>query len=207
MNDARHDGPHHGIGRPARVAALAGVALLLAGCGGSSSPGVAKLKTTTPSGANSGTGADSTLFPADVAGSGGSMSTQVGTGRAAVKFSDCMRAHGVPRFPDPNAQGTLTITVSPALDPSSPLFQKAESDCGHLLPPAKGLSLAMQRRLKKGLLAFAACMRSHGLANYPDPKFGPGGMVSQGTSRSSGIDPNSPTYQAAQKACQSKHPS
>lgn len=207
MRDKRGDEPHHRTGRPTFVAALAGAALLLGGCGsGASAPGVAKLKTATGTGGGAGTGADSLLFPAGVADSGGSMSTQVGTGKAGVRFTDCMRSHGVPRFPDPNAQGTLTITVSPALDPSSPPFQRAERACGHLLPAAKGLSPEMQQRLKQGLLAFAACMRSHGLPNYPDPKFGPDGMVSQSMSRSGGIDPNSPIFQAAQRACQGTHP-
>ena len=44
-------------------------------------------------------------------------------------------------------------------------------------------------------------MRSHGVPHYPDPTFGPGGMVSQKLSRSE-TDPNSPTFLAAQKACQ-----
>ena len=132
------------------------------------------------------------------------MSTGVGTGAAGIKYTACMRSHGVPRFPDPDAQGTLTITVSAALNPSSPIFQSAEADCGHLLPARKGLSHAQQQRMKTRLLAFAACMRSHGFPRYPDPTFGSGGMVSQGFGRSDGIDPGSPLFRAAQKTCQGK---
>ena len=135
------------------------------------------------------------------------MSTEVGTGAAGVRFTACMRSHGVPNFPDPDARGTLTITVSPALDPSSPLFQKAEADCQKLLPAGKPLSAARQQQMKARMLAFAACMRSHGFPHYPDPKFGPGGMVSQGVGRSDGIDPRSPIFQAAQKACRSQRDS
>ena len=56
-------------------------------------------------------------------------------------------------------------------------------------------------------LAFSRCMRSHGVANFPDPSRGgqlqiqsggPGG--SHGTSN--GLDPNNPTFQSAQTACQ-----
>jgi hypothetical protein len=114
-----------------------------------------------------------------------------------------MRSHGVPNFPDPDSHGTITITVSTSLNPSSPLFQRAESDCQHLLPPGKTLSQAQQQKMKERALAFAACMRSHGVTKYPDPTFSSGG-VSQGLSRKDGIDPNSPIFQAAQKTCQSQ---
>jgi hypothetical protein len=127
------------------------------------------------------------------------MSTQVGTGAAGVKYTACMRSHGVPNFPDPDAQGT--ITISTALNPSSPLFQKAEADCRNLIPPSKGPSPAQQQQHQEKALAFAACMRSHGVPHYPDPTFGSGGMISQSLSRSEG-DANSPIFQAAQKACQ-----
>ena len=142
------------------------------------------------------------MFPPGVGGFGASMSTQVGTGAAGVKYTACMRSHGVPNFPDPNAQGEITITVSPALNPSSPLFQHAEGDCQHLSPARKGLSPAKQQQVKARMLAFAACMRFHGVPHYPDPTFGSGGMVGQKLGRSDG-DPNSPLFRAAQKACQS----
>jgi hypothetical protein len=131
------------------------------------------------------------------------MSTQVGTGAAGVKFTACMRSHGVPNYPDPNAQGVITIDSSMGIDPSSPLFQKAHADCQKLLPAGKAPSPAQQQQQEKRALAFAACMRSHGVPHYPDPTFGSGGMISQKISRSSGVDPSSPIFQTAQKACRS----
>jgi hypothetical protein len=128
------------------------------------------------------------------------MSTQVGTGAAGVRYTACMRSHGVPNFPDPDAHGTITITVSPSLDPSSPLFQRAETDCEHLAPAGTGPSEAQRQRMKAGALGFAVCMRSHGVPGYPDPTFGNGG-ISQKIGRSE-VDPNSPIFQAAQKSCQ-----
>ncbi len=112
-----------------------------------------------------------------------------------------MRSHGVTNFPDPDSHGTITITVSTSLNPSSPLFQRAEGECQHLLPPGKTLSQTQEQGMKAGALAFAACMRSHGVPNYPDPTFSSGG-VSQSLSRKEGIDPNSPIFEAAQKTCQ-----
>ena len=54
-------------------------------------------------------------------------------------------------------------------------------------------------------LAYAQCMRSHGVPNFPDPTFqtGPNGGVGVGIriGNNSGIDPNSPAFQEAQKAC------
>jgi hypothetical protein len=132
------------------------------------------------------------------------MSTQVSTGAAGVKYTACMQSHGMPNFPEPSADGTITVTVSSSLNPSSPLFQKAEADCQHLVPAGKGPSQALQERMKARMLGFAACMRSHGVPGYPDPRFGPGGMVSQGISTSDGISPDSPAFQAAQKNCGGK---
>ncbi|HTX46384.1 MAG TPA: hypothetical protein VMD48_08910 [Solirubrobacteraceae bacterium] len=43
---------------------------------------------------------------------------------------------------------------------------------------------------------FAACMRAHGLRNFPDP--GSSGAVQIG---GAGLNPASPAFQAAQKAC------
>ena len=145
---------------------VAALALLAAGCGGGKTvPSVANLGTTTSN--NSSGGSSSLRFPPDIGGLGASISTHVGASAAGIKYTDCMRSHRVPNFPDPDATGTLTITVSPSLNPSSPVFQKAEADCQHLLPPGKTLSQAQQQRMKQGALAFAECMRSHGVPHYP----------------------------------------
>lgn len=47
-----------------------------------------------------------------------------------------------------------------------------------------------------GDLKFASCMRSHGVPNFPDPSSG-GGLSLNG----SGINPQSPSFQGAQRAC------
>ena len=48
-------------------------------------------------------------------------------------------------------------------------------------------------------LAFSECMRSHGVTNFPDPSSA-GGRIEIGSG--SGINPSSPSFQAAQKTCQ-----
>ncbi len=176
--------------------------MLAAGCGGGSKPpSVASLGTTTSNGAVGGARGGSSAFalPPGGAGIGASMSITVGTA-AGVRYAACMQSHGLPNFPEPNAQGVITVTVSTSLNPGSPLFQKAEADCQHLIPAGKGPSRALRQRMKERMLASAACMRAHGVPGYPDPTFGSGGMVSQGVSRKS-VDSNSPIFQAAENSC------
>jgi hypothetical protein len=43
-------------------------------------------------------------------------------------------------------------------------------------------------------------MRAYGVPNYPDPQFPPGGGIEQWLGP--GIDPNSPSFQAATNKCQ-----
>ena len=62
-------------------------------------------------------------------------------------------------------------------------------------------SAAQQARAEQQALQFAACMRAHGLANFPDPTFGPNGAIKENGSND--IDPNSAAFQAAMKICNS----
>jgi hypothetical protein len=52
--------------------------------------------------------------------------------QAALKFSQCMRTHGVPNFPDPifAANGMIGIGIGKGNNPSSPAFQQAQKACG-----------------------------------------------------------------------------
>lgn len=47
---------------------------------------------------------------------------------ALVKFSECMRANGIPDFPDPSGKG-LVISVGGDLDPHNSTFQIASKLC------------------------------------------------------------------------------
>lgn len=52
---------------------------------------------------------------------------------AALKFSECMRAHGVPHFPDPQFanDGRIGLGIGPGADPNSPSFRHAQQVCGN----------------------------------------------------------------------------
>jgi hypothetical protein len=54
-------------------------------------------------------------------------------------------------------------------------------------------------------LKFFACMRSHGLPNFPAPAFS-GGGASPHVGKGSALEPHSPRFKAAQKACRSVLP-
>jgi hypothetical protein len=46
-----------------------------------------------------------------------------------VKFSQCMRANGVPNYPDPGTGGTTNFRGT-GVDPNSPFVQRATKVCG-----------------------------------------------------------------------------
>jgi hypothetical protein len=138
-------------------------------------------------------------------GSSGAKVAQVGTGGGTnprpqhqQTFSACMRSHGVPNFPDANTEGDIQAA---GIDETSPAFRTAFHSCQGLLQGRRrrvhGQSTPEQQRQ---LLAFAKCMRSHGVPKFSDPIFHPDGRVEIGAPQ----DANSPSFIAAANACRSK---
>jgi hypothetical protein len=58
----------------------------------------------------------------------------------ALNFSKCMRAHGLPDFPDPSPGGGIQIqgTAGSDLNPDSPAFQAAQKVCQPILGSLRG---------------------------------------------------------------------
>ena len=54
-----------------------------------------------------------------------------GSDSKLLAFTHCMQTHGVPQFPDPGANGALTVQ---GVDPNSPAFQNAWHKCQSKLP-------------------------------------------------------------------------
>ncbi len=174
------------------VAALIALALPLAACGSSSS------------GSNS---------SASAAGQPVSNTTN-----QALAFAQCMRSHGVTNFPDPTSNGHGGIQIQASQRAGSggsltvngaavngPAFKSAMQMCRKYLPNGGQPTAAQTAKAKAEALAMARCMRAHGVPNFPDPTFqsGPGGgTLFRFGGPGSGIDPNSPSFQAAQKICQ-----
>jgi hypothetical protein len=64
---------------------------------------------------------------------GAPVGVQTAQGRAQqVKFADCMRAHGVPNFPDPSHDGGFDLP--PGVNPNAPAFTQAQHDCQGVEP-------------------------------------------------------------------------
>jgi hypothetical protein len=148
---------------------LAACALLVAGCGGAGSPDVAGVASST--GATQGSG------------QGG-----------ALAFAQCLRAHGIPNWPDPTAGGVFDksklrqLGVSPAR-----VRAVEEGPCHRLVPLVSGhgsqpTAQQQRTRLADGL-SFARCMRHRGVARFPDPTAQ--GVLSVEMVQAQGIDVHS----------------
>ncbi len=122
------------------LAALAMVALIGAGC--SSTP------SETSTGTAGSSGADEKLTARD----------------KAVKFAECIRAHGVRDFPDPNAKNQFEygVSVTPAV------WKQATTACKDLQPPGT-LSGKRTPKQQSASLRFAQCIRDNGVKDFPDP--------------------------------------
>jgi hypothetical protein len=51
-----------------------------------------------------------------------------------LKYAQCMRSHGVPKFPDPKADGALALGTKAGVDPNTPQFIAAQKTCQRLVP-------------------------------------------------------------------------
>jgi hypothetical protein len=141
------------------LALIAVIGLIIAGCG-SNAPSEAG--TAGSPGSVSSPGSASTTAGASTTGTGGSKSA---TDQAkGVKFSECIRGHGVPHFPDPDSKGDYRFGI----DVSPEVWQKAVNACKDLEPPG-ALSGKRSPKQQSAALRFAACIRKNGVKDFPDP--------------------------------------
>jgi hypothetical protein len=52
-----------------------------------------------------------------------------------LRFSQCVRSHGVPNFPDPGSDGRIPDPASVGINQGSPKFEAANQACGKYRPP------------------------------------------------------------------------
>lgn len=161
----------------ALVGVLAAAVVLLAACSGSS-----------------GSSSPTTAGP----GSGSPGSSPSG---GLLAYSKCMRSHGLTNFPDPNSQGVIEGKSSSAsggsgINPNSPTYQAAQKACQKYA--SGGTTPADQKQQLNQALKYSACMRSHGVTNFPDPTVVNGQIAFAG---SGGVG-RSPNFQSANTACQ-----
>ena len=123
------------------LAALALVSVISTGCGSNAS-------SATGTASNSANGPTTKLTARD----------------KAVKFAECIRAHGVSDFPDPDAKNDFQygVSVSPAV------WRRATTACKDLQPPGT-LSSKRTPKQQSASLRFAQCIRDNGVKDFPDP--------------------------------------
>lgn len=174
------------------------VALVACGDSDTSTRRVASLSTSPPAGTSE-TGTSPTSAPSD-------------PNDALLKYAKCMREQGID-MPDPQisdgGQGVVTIkgavTGGNATDQHA--MEAANAKCSHFMDGAAGSftppSPEEVEKMKEQSLAFAKCMREHGV-DMPDPQFSSEGNVAiglGGTGEAVAIDPTSKEFQDASKAC------
>ena len=118
----------------------------------------------------------------------------------ALNYTQCMRAHDVPNFPDPiPGHPGQYPDISPALT-DSPAFQAAQAACAKILPAnlhPSGFSASQ----KLAALRHAECMRAHGVPNYPDPTYDKNNAPIMQPLSNYGINEDSPGFLKALRAC------
>jgi hypothetical protein len=132
-------------------------------------------------------------------------SSSAGPAAAAYKFAACMRAHGVPNFPDPKVSsrpgGAVKVAVIGGGGPNAPAIRTATKKCQGILPtPTSPSQIAAQQHTREvDLVSFAQCLRAHGLTRFPDPTAQ--GQLNIQMITNAGIDLHAPQTLTAAKAC------
>jgi hypothetical protein len=128
------------------------------------------------------------------------------SGGPLLRLAQCMRAHGVPSFPDPRSTGGLIIPND--ISTNAPAFKSAQGDCAKLARSPGGQGTSSESR-KLQFLSLAKCMRSHGVPNFADPTSSPpppsGGNAVGGDgwylALGSAQERQAPSYKRAAAAC------
>ena len=157
------------------------LATALAGCarGGTDDPGVASAGNGTPT-------ASASAQPA---------------GNAPLKYSQCMREHGMTWFPDPKPGGELGVSMPDGVDKSK--MDAAEQACRQWAPNG-GNAPKLDAAALEQVRLMAKCMRENGVPNFPDPK--PDGQLAISSDQIGG-GPGDPTFDKAEKICSKYRPS
>jgi hypothetical protein len=119
-----------------------------------------------------------------------------------VKFAKCMREHGV-SVTTSTASGGGELKVQGAkLNPQA--MQAAQNACKRYQPSAGQQNLTPQQKVEheEAVMKFAKCMREHGVNVHASTSGGATKVSIEGGPGAGGPNPESPAFQAAQKACQ-----
>jgi hypothetical protein len=126
--------------------------------------------------------------------------------KVMLEYARCMREHGID-MPDPEFEGNRTKMMGPAdADPTK--MRAADKACGKIRDSLKPPEISDEDKeaFKKAALANARCMREHGIPEFPDPTFDENGGAQIQMRRGGAVDPESPKFKTAEKACRSTLP-
>jgi hypothetical protein len=121
-----------------------------------------------------------------------------------LRFAKCLREHGVD-ISTPAAGGRIRVQSKAEISPQR--FEAARNACREYAPADK-LELTPQERVEReeAVRKFAKCMREHGIELEAKTAEGGAAIGIHVGRGEGGPNPESPTFQAAQKACQSYLP-
>lgn len=88
------------------------------------------------------------------------------------------------------------VTLTPLIGAVTLLLAACGSHSG---TPAS----SQQAQNEAPLIAYAKCMRSHGISDFPDPSISSTGGIGYSNTQAQAINRNSRTYQIAETGCQS----
>lgn len=138
-----------------------------------------------------------------------SSATGSGAVSKALALANCMRAHGVPNFPDPAGGGGGLNLGGTGINPESPAFKAARQACAKLIPAAGPGGVRATESQFLAAVKFAKCMRAHGFPDFPDPTRSdspPGPILIIGPGLffrvSPSFDPNTPAVNHSVATCQ-----
>jgi len=106
-----------------------------------------------------------------------------------------MRAHGVPKFPDPDSQRNFGPLDQQQLGISKQATEAAQNTCKPLLRSG-GTGTPQQRAQKLAYgVKVSECLRAHGYPTFPDP-------TAAGERIPPDVNTNSPQFQSAEASCE-----
>jgi hypothetical protein len=122
--------------------------------------------------------------------------TPVADEAAGRAYAQCIRANGVPDFPDPDPDGRLRGPAHEQQD--NPKFRAAQEKCRDLAPG--GEHQRSDPASVEQMREFSQCMRDNGVPDFPDPD--PDGRL-RGPGHEQQDDPK---FRAAMETCRQKLP-
>jgi hypothetical protein len=209
-NEKRSDSVDRTAGTQRRSAKLvvlvACSAITLAACGGSNSPTVASLvRNAGPRSVGAKSVGNSS---ARRKGSTTARPSKRDPTALVDQWATCMRGHGDPTQADPviDSHGVINIVVPPVTGGGPPVVtggpEAAEGTCSQYLAAAQRALRAANPVSpppnRSELISYVNCMRTTGVPGYPYP------TGEKANFNGTGVDPNSPQFERANKVCGDK---